>query len=867
MGGGRGILPAALTRIVGISASLAAVTFSLGLLVASAGGQAGSGLNRPDEPIVIQQTQAADNGSATGPINVSLPGTLLGIVPGDLVAFRWEDGWQQIPVQVDEREVRDLNDIYGPGYPSCSDPCYSKPPNGARHRIFTDPDTWVGPDTDATLDADDEVSLMASDAGAEAASTFAPAGVHPESGTEVRVTDPLDSGAVGFVYLFEDAGGLDPAAGRDYVVYDFQLADGKDYKDPTGSYKPTTTAAPSMARGPRPESSQVTTPSYVRGFTDRWKDDELRITRGGASGVDILDRHDAQFDALDASCVRTQATYASGEGAFVTNRDGPVRAIRDFIGANSGPHVQRQHVFYASKEVINTYLRVHPVPGVTDFFDYSEAGIGLEYSNGVQDIGAVNTDITIDGTPDPVIPFGGSSGVDGWEAVDGPQGGVTMPQSFVTNNADPTYHGNYRDLADPPNEPCNGDDKLLGASGPQGNTAFENTDEAGRNQWGGGRFSYLYYKRAMYYEEPGQADGVARLAEEQNPLQLELSDAGLTAEPQNQPPVASFSFSPESPQAGEEVTFTSDSTDPDGTIADEDVLWDLDDDGEFDDATGPTASRSFDASGDHEVHLKVSDDDGATDTTFRTVAVESPPPNIPPTAAFEFTPDSPVTGEQVEFDGGGSSDEDGSISTYEWDLNGDGDFSDPEDATGAGASRTFAAAGPHQVTLRVTDDDGDSDTSTRTVTVSEPPNEGPTAAFEFTPASPSEGQQVEFDSSGSADADGTIESYAWDLNGDGVLNDSDQANPSRAFPAGTHEVTLRVTDDDGATDDLTRELTVTPVAGGPGDETGQQPPAGAPPKKPKKSKRCKRKKGPAKVKGGPKRARKCGRKPGKKKRR
>ena len=60
----------------------------------------------------------------------------------------------------------DLNRIYTTSRPSCSDPCYSNPPNnGAVHPEFTDPNTWVGPDSDATLDANDEVALMATDAG------------------------------------------------------------------------------------------------------------------------------------------------------------------------------------------------------------------------------------------------------------------------------------------------------------------------------------------------------------------------------------------------------------------------------------------------------------------------------------------------------------------------------------------------------------------------------------------------------------------------------------------------------------------------------------------------------------------------------
>jgi hypothetical protein len=597
-----------------LAATLVAAGAVLVGLVASAGASEESTLDRPDAPVVLQQTQPASNGSATGPINVHLPDELLGIEPGDLVAFGWEGGWKQIPVQVDEREMMDLNRIYGPGYPNCSDPCYSKPPDGARHINYTDPGTWVGPDSDPTLDADDEVALMARDAGGRAGSPFAPAGVSAASGTEVEITDPLDGGT-GYVYLFERTDpGLDPGAGRSYVDYDFELENGP-YKE--GAYHPTNTApGEGMAHGPRPEASQVTTANYTRGFTDRWLDDEIRVHRDDATGVDILDRHDAQFDALDATCVRTQATYRAGEGAFVTNRSGPVRAIRDFIGANSGPHVQRQHIFYAAKEDINTYLRVHPVPGVTDFFDYSADGVGLRYSNGTGEI-TLNSNLAIDGVPDPFIPAGGLSGLDGWESVDGPQGGLTMPQRFVTDNVDPTYRVNYRDGNVTGMQLCNGDDELYGASGPQGNSAFENTDEAGRDQWGGGLFKYLFYRRTIYYEAPGEADGPRRFAEEDNPLELSLSPAGLADEPADEGPVAAFEFAPDSPTAGDLVSFTSTST-AGGEIASHE--WDLTGDGSFEDATGETTARRYGV-GERRVSLRVTDDAGASDVVTRTVTV------------------------------------------------------------------------------------------------------------------------------------------------------------------------------------------------------------------------------------------------------
>jgi beta-propeller repeat-containing protein len=491
----------------------------------------GSTLTRSEEPVVVQQSLPDQTGSATGSINVQLPNGLLGIAPGDLVAFRWDGAWEQVPVQVDERDVMDLNRPYTTSRPSCSDPCYSNPPNGgAIHPEFTDPNTFVGPDSDPTLDANDEVALMASDAGGPRTTSYSPAGVDAASAAEVEISDPIDGGH-GYVYLFKDTSGLDPAAGKDYVHYQFNLTNGP-YK--TGAYNPTnTTAGNGMTRGPRPETSSVQTDNYKRGFTDRWYDNELRVLRGGATGVDILDRHDDQFDAADASCVRDQQTFSIGEGAFIVNKDGPVRAIRDFVGANSGPHVQRQHIFYKGLEAINTFLRVHPIPGVVDFFDYSQAGVGLTYKNGVQTptgivSGTPPGGVTIDGQPDTVTGAG-SSGLPGFESVDGPQGGLTMTQRLLTNNPDPSYHLDYRDGNVTNQALCTGDDnQLYGASGPQLNSAVNNTDEANRSLYGGGQFSNVFYQRDIYYESPGQADGPRRLAEMQAPLDLSVQGVELS---------------------------------------------------------------------------------------------------------------------------------------------------------------------------------------------------------------------------------------------------------------------------------------------------------------------------------------------------
>ena len=84
-----------------------------------------------------------------------------------------------------------------------------------------------------------------------------------------------------------------------------------------------------------------------------------------------------------ANCGRSEDTFDDAEGAFIVNKDGPVRAIRSYIGANSGPNTQREHIFYDQREDVRTFLRVHAIPGIMDFFDYSPRGraTGMIYSN------------------------------------------------------------------------------------------------------------------------------------------------------------------------------------------------------------------------------------------------------------------------------------------------------------------------------------------------------------------------------------------------------------------------------------------------------------------------------------------------------
>jgi PKD repeat protein len=90
----------------------------------------------------------------------------------------------------------------------------------------------------------------------------------------------------------------------------------------------------------------------------------------------------------------------------------------------------------------------------------------------------------------------------------------------------------------------------------------------------------------------------------------------------DQAPSVSFANDPATPTIGAAVTFTATAADADGTITR--IDWDLDDDGEFDDAAGPWATWSFDVAGRHRVAVRATDDRKVATIAFRSIIVSNP---------------------------------------------------------------------------------------------------------------------------------------------------------------------------------------------------------------------------------------------------
>lgn len=88
------------------------------------------------------------------------------------------------------------------------------------------------------------------------------------------------------------------------------------------------------------------------------------------------------------------------------------------------------------------------------------------------------------------------------------------------------------------------------------------------------------------------------------------------------PPMVDFTTAPAHPVVGSPVKLTASASDPDGTVAA--LAWDLDDDGQFDDATGPVATATFATPGSRIVAVRATDDQGVTTIAFHTIDVAAP---------------------------------------------------------------------------------------------------------------------------------------------------------------------------------------------------------------------------------------------------
>jgi PKD repeat protein len=181
--------------------------------------------------------------------------------------------------------------------------------------------------------------------------------------------------------------------------------------------------------------------------------------------------------------------------------------------------------------------------------------------------------------------------------------------------------------------------------------------------------------------------------------------------------------------------------------------------------------------------------------------------NRAPTAAVTYSPNPVPLNQATTFDASTSSDPDGTIAKYEWDLDGNGTY-ETDSGTTPTTTHTYTTATPVTVGVRVTDNSGATATTTKALAFA---NQAPSASFTATPNPVVSGAVASFDASASSDADGTIAKYEWDLDGNGSFETDTGTTKTTTHTyanPGTVNVAVRVTDNSGATATQTKAVTV-----------------------------------------------------------
>ncbi|MBU1151980.1 PKD domain-containing protein [Patescibacteria group bacterium] len=305
----------------------------------------------------------------------------------------------------------------------------------------------------------------------------------------------------------------------------------------------------------------------------------------------------------------------------------------------------------------------------------------------------------------------------------------------------------------------------------------------------------------------------------------------------NETPKAKFNVDKVKINVGEPITFTSASTDSDGSIVN--YLWDVLGEGfasENVEDTGTTPSlvytytqKNLDG---YVVRLKVRDD-ADTPAVSDPVKIYVDSLAEAPNASFTFEATEVGEGKRVQFTSTSTADENNGayVSRYKWDfdtdsarieadLDGDGDKTNDTNSSEANPIYTFAENDTYKVRLTITDNEGNEDEVIREVKV--PLADPPTAAFTYE----YNGSEIIFTSTSTADedADATIAEYIWDFDTASILTDSDSngdgdkandkdseiANPTHLYTIpGTYKAKLTVLDSQGNEASVINDIKIT----------------------------------------------------------
>jgi PKD repeat protein len=214
--------------------------------------------------------------------------------------------------------------------------------------------------------------------------------------------------------------------------------------------------------------------------------------------------------------------------------------------------------------------------------------------------------------------------------------------------------------------------------------------------------------------------------------------------------------------------------------------------------SGITVSHTYSQPGSYTVTLTVTNEQGLTSSASLLIQIRQPAT----VTADISAPDQGTVGQSVDFDGSDSSTSSGSITEYQW------NFGDGTTASGEQVSHTYDQPGDYTVSLEVTTSGGLTDTTTHDIRIEAQP-----VAIISAPTTGTVGQPITFDGSASTAGDNNIKSYIWQF-GDGTS--ASGVTVSHTYSqAGNYQVSLTVTDDEGATDTATQNIQISPSAAVP----------------------------------------------------
>lgn len=238
-------------------------------------------------------------------------------------------------------------------------------------------------------------------------------------------------------------------------------------------------------------------------------------------------------------------------------------------------------------------------------------------------------------------------------------------------------------------------------------------------------------------------------------------------------------------------------------------LWDF---GDNTTGTGPVVSHEYTDKGRNagvfEATLAVTLQDRAekqiimkgTSELKTTVSIK----NIKPTVIFSASPEKGAAPLTVNFDASDSTDPDGQITGYAWDLEGKGEFTKGLKT----ATHTYTTSGKYEVALQLTDNSEDTNVVKRIIDVSDSfAVKGVIDLQTEDSGKLTIGKSYLFDAKRSGSPNGKITKYMWNF-GDNTPVQSGRSVSHAYAKAGQYEASLVVTDEAGASATSTKKVSV-----------------------------------------------------------